>query len=102
MIERLGQILKDEPYFAKRMSPASAEAFVAKVLSRANKDTEPDPSVRGVAPDAEDDLVLATAVAAQADFLVTGDKGMLAIGTYRGVAIVTAREFLALLGRVEP
>ena len=58
---------------------------------------EPDPTVRGVAPDREDDLVLGTAVKANADFLVTGDKGLLAIGEYRGVRIVTADAFLSIL-----
>jgi predicted nucleic acid-binding protein len=57
----------------------------------------PDPSVSGVAPDDEDDLVLGTAVAAEADFLVTGDKGFLAVREFRGVRIVTADEFLAEL-----
>lgn len=57
----------------------------------------PDPSVKGIAPDEEDDLVLGTAVDAAADFLVTGDKGLLAIGEYRGVRIVTADAFLTIL-----
>ena len=58
----------------------------------------PDPSVTGGADDEEDDLVLGTAVAAGADFLVTGDTGLLRIGEYRGVRIVTARQFLLLIG----
>lgn len=57
----------------------------------------PDPSITGIAPDAEDDLVLGTAVAAKADFLVTGDKGLLAIGHYGEIRIVTAEEFLTHL-----
>ena len=58
---------------------------------------DPDPSVAGVADDHEDDLVLGTAVAAAADYLVTGDAGLLRIGEYGGVRIVTARGFLGLL-----
>jgi predicted nucleic acid-binding protein len=42
-------------------------------------------------------MVLGTAVAAGADYLVTGDAGLLAIGEYRGVRIVSAREFLLLI-----
>jgi predicted nucleic acid-binding protein len=55
-----------------------------------------------VADDEEDDLVLGTAVAANADVLVTGDPGLLRIGEYRGVRIVTAREFLDILGEQAP
>ncbi len=57
----------------------------------------PDPTVSGIADDEEDDLVLGTAVAAGADYLVTGDAGLLRIGEHRGVSIVTAREFLTLI-----
>jgi predicted nucleic acid-binding protein len=59
---------------------------------------DPDPSVRGVAADLEDDLVLGTAIAANADFLVTGDKAMLALEEHQGVRIVTAERFLADAG----
>jgi putative PIN family toxin of toxin-antitoxin system len=48
---------------------------------------------RVVAGDADDDHVIAAAVAARAELIVTGDrKHLLPIGTHQGVAIVTARE----------
>lgn len=52
-----------------------------------------------VTGDAEDDTVLATARLAHADYLVTGDKGLQALGQYEGVRIITPRDFLA---RIEP
>lgn len=55
-------------------------------------------TVQGVASHPEDDLILATAVSAQADFLVTGDRQLLALGQYDGVQIVTPRDFAAILG----
>jgi predicted nucleic acid-binding protein len=45
----------------------------------------------------EDDAILATALSGKADFLVTGDRQLLRLGTYRGVRIVTARDFLTIL-----
>ena len=48
----------------------------------------------GVATHPEDDLVLATAVSAQADYLVTRDRQLLKLGSYQGVAIVSPTEFL--------
>lgn len=50
-----------------------------------------------VATHPEDDLILATAVAGNAEYLVTGDRQLLALGTYEGVRIVSAAEFLAVL-----
>jgi len=53
--------------------------------------------VRGVATHPEDDLVIATAVNAGADYLVTGDKELLAVGAYQSVTIRNPRAFLELL-----
>jgi putative PIN family toxin of toxin-antitoxin system len=50
---------------------------------------------RIVANDADDDHVIAAAVAARAELIVTGDrKHLLPIGSHQGIAIVTAREVL--------
>lgn len=53
--------------------------------------------VQGVATHPEDDLILATAVSAEADYLVTGDGKLQALGTYEGVTIVSPRWFLEIL-----
>ena len=48
---------------------------------------------RVVVGDADDDHVIAAAVAARAELIVTGDrKHLLPIGSHQGIAIVTARE----------
>ena len=48
---------------------------------------------RVVANDADDDHVIAAAVAARAELIFSGDrKHLLPIGTHQGIAIVTARE----------
>ncbi len=58
-------------------------------------------AVTGVAAHAEDDLVLAAAVSARVQYLVTGDAGLLAVGRHRGVTITTARFFRSLIDRFE-
>ena len=57
--------------------------------------------VSGIASHAEDDLVLAAAVSARVDYLVTGDKQLLKLGQYEGVIIVSPRDFLARLEQQE-
>jgi putative PIN family toxin of toxin-antitoxin system len=53
------------------------------------------PKLRVVADDPKDDPVVATAVAAQADYLVTGDRvHLLPMGQYEGIRILSPREFL--------
>lgn len=58
--------------------------------------------VQGVATHPEDDLILATARSGQADYLVTGDRQLLNLGSYQGVTILTPRSFLELLTREDP
>jgi putative PIN family toxin of toxin-antitoxin system len=52
-----------------------------------------------VTGDPEDDAVLATARLGQADHLVTGDRGLLALRMSQGVRIVSPRDFLTVLRR---
>jgi putative PIN family toxin of toxin-antitoxin system len=84
------------PYYATRYTAGQAQETLS-LLRRSAQLVIPEPSVHGVADDTEDDLVLGTAVAAEADYLVTGDKGLQRIGTYRGIPILSPRDFLSLL-----
>jgi uncharacterized protein len=56
------------------------------------------PNIRAVPLDPKDDMVVATAVAAGADYLVTGDRRhLLPLDSYQGIRIVSPRAFLDLL-----
>ena len=55
------------------------------------------PDIVSISGDPEDDAVLATARLGEADFLVTGDAGLLALGVYESTRIVMPRAFLNLL-----
>jgi uncharacterized protein len=54
------------------------------------------PLNRRVCRDASDDGILACAVMARADYIVTGDKDLLALHTFEAIPIVTPRAFEAL------
>lgn len=56
-----------------------------------------EPLPEPVCRDPDDDAILATALAAKADLLVTGDKDLLVLGTYAGIPIVTPEMCLARL-----
>lgn len=47
-------------------------------------------------------MVLATALIAVADYLVTGDRQLQLLGTIDGIVIVSPREFLDVLALVPP
>ena len=52
-----------------------------------------------VCRDESDNRVLECAVDGQADYLVSGDIHLLELQTFRGVDILTVRDFLDLLGQ---
>ena len=52
--------------------------------------------ISGVCHDPDDDAILETAWKAQADYLVAGDKELLALKEFRGIAIVTPAAYLRL------
>ena len=54
--------------------------------------------VSGVCEDPDDDKHVATALEGRAAYVVTGDQAFLALKEHAGVAIVTPRSFLDLLG----
>ncbi|KQP37947.1 putative toxin-antitoxin system toxin component, PIN family [Pseudorhodoferax sp. Leaf274] len=57
----------------------------------------PSPIPR-IAPDPDDDVVIATALAAKADGLVTGDKALLSVAGYQGVRLIGVAQTLQLIG----
>ena len=89
IVEELASTLQ-EPYFRRRLSPAHIAANLALLRKQAV-------AISGVAAHPEDDLVLATAVSARADYLVTGDHQRQQLSTYQGVTILSPRQFLDVL-----
>lgn len=77
------------------LGPA-AIAFLEQLRLRVHL-VVPAPLAAPVSRDADDDEVLATAVAANAAAIVTGDLDLLVLQRYRGVDIVTPRDFLSRL-----
>lgn len=58
---------------------------------------EPPPLPRPVCRDPDDDQVLALALAAHAELIVSGDDDLLSLGSFEGIAIVTPAGALASL-----
>lgn len=86
----------DKPYFARAHSAERARRYV-ELLRREAAIVPFVGSVSGVATHPEDDVVLATTLSGPAQFLVTGDHGLLRLGRYGEPVIVSAAQFLAML-----
>lgn len=95
ILTELGRTLT-KPYFATRLGEGTAALFVARLKAVALV-TPLTETVTGIASDAADDAILATALSARANFLVTGDKPLQALREYQGVKIVSPAEFVSAL-----
>ncbi|HVC36997.1 MAG TPA: putative toxin-antitoxin system toxin component, PIN family [Gammaproteobacteria bacterium] len=85
---------------ARKFSRESEElARVAVFLADLGQLVEPK-SRLNVLRDEPDNRILECAHAGRSDAIVTGDKAMLALGEYRGIPIMTLREFLTSIGDV--
>jgi putative PIN family toxin of toxin-antitoxin system len=85
-----------KPYFQQRYRPEQVQQTLTLLRTETTL-VVPVTTVRGVAADAEDDLVLATAIAGDAGFLVTGDRYLQALGQYETTVIRSPRQFLEIL-----
>lgn len=75
------------------VTPDEREALLETIGAAAHV-VERLPDVE-LSPDPDDNAILATAIAKEADLLVTGDKsGLLALKSVHGIPIVTPREAL--------
>ena len=91
ILNELGRVLNDN----FEWSAEDVKVVQAKILCFANHVT-PVEAVHVVQADADDDAILERAAAARSDFLVTGDKHLLTLGSFRGTRIIKPAAFLAL------
>ncbi len=97
LLEEIEGVLH-EPKIQKRsgMTEAEMSAFLTNLRSVAVV-VEALPALQVIKDDPDDDLILACAVKAQADYLVSGDTHLLQLQTYEGIQIVSPAQFLTIL-----
>lgn len=97
MIEEL-QVVLERPKYVKEygISNERREQLIQRIRGKATiVSTLSPPAVK--IRDTKDLIILATALDAKADFLITGDKDLLALKDHHGIrplAIITIVEFL--------
>ena len=79
---------------SKRLLEVGVSAdLLLKLYSSAASLVDPA-AVPRIAPDPDDDVVIGTALAAKADYVVTGDRTLLSVEEYEGVRMISVREIL--------
>jgi len=93
----------DRPHIARRThpDPARRAQWVDDIAQNATL-VHVSSDIRAVPSDPDDDIVIATAVAGRADYIVSGDRDLLSLERYRvseshSIPILAPARFLALL-----
>jgi len=84
------QVLREKLKFSDR-ALYKAETLLRRVSLPV---FEPDAGVRVVGEDPDDDRIIEAAIAGRADAIVSGDRHLLALRDFRGIAILTPRQLL--------
>ena len=93
ILSELFGILRDKFHLSK----SEAEARVRSIRTIAHL-VHPSEQITIITVKDDDNRIIECALAAQAEYLVTGDKEhLLPLGVYRGIKIVTPAQFLELL-----
>jgi uncharacterized protein len=96
--ETAGVLVRPKITDRYRRKPRAAQEFCSGLAAAAQLVTDL-PALQAVPLDPKDDMIVATAVAACADFLVTGDRRhLIVLGYYEGIRILGPRAFLEALG----
>jgi len=82
-----------EHYVGRFKASHDQAALVVDTLRKQSENVVPAPVAENVIRDTDDLPVLGTALAGRADYLVTGDKQLQALGNHQGILILSPREF---------
>ncbi len=93
ILKELGLVLR-RPKF--KMSEDEVQRIMLALMQTAEI-VEVVSKFQAVTEDPEDDMVVKTAYDGRADFIVSGDRHLLALANFRGIGIVNAKQMLICL-----
>jgi putative PIN family toxin of toxin-antitoxin system len=96
--ELAGVLTRSSPTKRLAVIGKTARAVLADYVEAAEV-VEPEHVQRVVPNDADDDQVIAAAVTAGADWIVSGDADLLSLGSYQGIPIITAAQAVEQIAR---
>lgn len=86
----------DDPRIRKYVAKEDIIAFL-EIIGKVATVIRVKSRFKAIAEDPDDDIILRTAIDGKADVIVSGDKHLLSLGTFRGTRILTVNQTLTLL-----
>jgi putative PIN family toxin of toxin-antitoxin system len=96
-LQELAETAASKPHLANKIAPAQLALLHDLLQSVAEHIAPFEGTFPSIGRDRKDDYLIAYAVVGEADYLVTGDKDLLVLGSVGGVTIVTPVYFADLL-----
>jgi putative PIN family toxin of toxin-antitoxin system len=98
LLQEFTAAVQGKPRLSSRISPLELEEFIETLSTYAEKVERITNPIPKITRDIKDDYLLAYALVGNADYLVTGDKDLLALqGLVTGLEIVTPAQFVDVL-----
>ena len=98
ILEETARVLLTRPHLRRRYDyPDDAIVTYCKGLATIATLVISDPPPLDVVRDPEDNMIVACAAAAKAEYLVSRDKDLLALGEYAGIRMLSPEAFLRVL-----
>ncbi|NWG09882.1 MAG: putative toxin-antitoxin system toxin component, PIN family [Nitrososphaerales archaeon] len=94
MLAELADVLSREKFSDVRNS--QVDRFLSSLVSKSKVVTVRS-SFKVIEEDPDDDIVLNTAHGGKADYIVTGDRHLLALKSFKGIEIVKATQMLEII-----
>lgn len=94
------QIVEEYARVLARPKFGLARDLIEAILAYIQRKIEfvvPTEEIAVIREDPKDDMFLAAAIAGRVEYIVSGDPHLVALGSYRGIPILTPRAFLDLL-----
>lgn len=99
IIDEIKDVL-ERPRISKRINPLDQE-FILHAFEEFSEKINPGITFAEVKDDPDDNKILECAVAAAAEYIISGDNHLLKLREFRGIKIVNPAEFVAFLREVK-
>ncbi len=98
ILQEIRHVLLEKPHIRNRYKYSSeqVEIFINHLRNICTV-VEQLPEIRVVERDPKDDMIIACAVAASADYIISRDRDLLDLGNYQQIQIITPEHFMRIL-----